>query len=139
MAFEDQNIEEFLLKDTFSFLLSNDSFLSIFSEIFQRLYRSAVVKVSAYFLLTSIFHSSLSIIFFTVQLSNLIIHLKLICTYYTSLGFSRQDYWSGLPCLPPGDLPDSGIKPVSLTSPALAGGFFTTSTTWGSYFGNNST
>ena len=56
-----------------------------------------------------------------------------------SRGFSRQDYWSGLPCLPPGDLPDSGIKPVSLTSPALAGGFFTTSTTWGSYFGNNST
>ena len=85
MAFEDQNIEEFLLKDTFNFLLSNDSSLSIFSEIFQRLYRSAVVKVSAYFLLTSIFHSSLSIIFFTVQLSNLIIHLKLIFTYFINL------------------------------------------------------
>ena len=45
-----------------------------------------------------------------------------------SLGFSRQEYWSGLPCPPPGGLPDPGIKPASLTSPALAGGFFTTST-----------
>ena len=65
MDFEDQNTEEFLLKDTFNFLLSNESSLSIFSEIFQRLYRPAVVKVSAYFLLTSVFNSSLGIIFFT--------------------------------------------------------------------------
>ena len=36
-----------------------------------------------------------------------------------SVGFSRQEYWSGLPCLPPGDLPDPGIEPAS---PALAGG-----------------
>ena len=42
------------------------------------------------------------------------------------MGFSRQEYWSGLPCPPPGDLPDPGIEPASLTSPALAGGFFTT-------------
>ena len=35
-----------------------------------------------------------------------------------------------LPCLPPGDLPDPGIKPMSLTSPALAGRFFSTSPTW---------
>ena len=34
-------------------------------------------------------------------------------------GFSRQEYWSGLPCCPPGDLPDSGIKPASPVSPAL--------------------
>ena len=33
-----------------------------------------------------------------------------------SMGFSRQEYWSGLPCPPPGDLPDSGIKPASLTA-----------------------
>ena len=46
-----------------------------------------------------------------------------------SMGFSKQDYWSGLPCLPPGDLPDPGIEPVSLTSPALARGFFTTGAT----------
>ena len=47
-----------------------------------------------------------------------------------SMGFSRQEYWSGLPCPPPGDLPDSGIEPESLMSPALAGRFFTTSATW---------
>ena len=47
-----------------------------------------------------------------------------------SMGFSRQEYWSGLPCPPPGDLPDPGIEPVSLMSPALAGGFFTTGATW---------
>ena len=40
-----------------------------------------------------------------------------------SMGFSRQEYWSGLPFPPPGDLPDPGIEPAS---PALAGGFFTT-------------
>ena len=46
------------------------------------------------------------------------------------MGFSRQDYWSGLPCPPPGDLPNPGIKPVSPMSPTLADGFFTTSATW---------
>ena len=47
-----------------------------------------------------------------------------------SMGFSRQECWSGLPCLPPGDLPDSGVEPTSPTSLALAGGFFTTNSTW---------
>ena len=37
-----------------------------------------------------------------------------------SVGFSRQEYWSGLPCTPPGDLPDPGIKLTSLRTPALA-------------------
>ena len=37
-----------------------------------------------------------------------------------SMGFSRREYWSGLPFPPPGDLPDPGIRPASLTSPALA-------------------
>ena len=46
-----------------------------------------------------------------------------------SKGFSWQEYWSGLPCPPPGDLPDPGIKLVSLMSPPLAGSLFTTSTT----------
>jgi len=46
------------------------------------------------------------------------------------MGFSRQKQWSGLPCSPPGDLPDPGIEPTSLMSPALAGRFFTTSATW---------
>ena len=43
---------------------------------------------------------------------------------------SRQEYWSGLLRRPPGDLLDPGIKPASLRSPALAGRFFTTKTTW---------
>ena len=51
-----------------------------------------------------------------------------VCQAPLSMGFSRQEYWSGLPCPPPGDLPDPGIELVSLTS-ALAAGFFTTSDT----------
>ena len=47
-----------------------------------------------------------------------------------SMGFPRQEYWSGSPFLPPEDLPDSGIEPTSLASPALAGGFFTAWATW---------
>ena len=43
-----------------------------------------------------------------------------------SMGFSRQEHWSGFPC----HLPDPGVEPMSLMSPALAGGFFTTSATW---------
>ena len=42
------------------------------------------------------------------------------------MGFSRQEYWSGLPCPPPGHLHDSGIESESLESPALAGGVFAT-------------
>ena len=44
-----------------------------------------------------------------------------------SMGFSRQEEWSELPCPPPGDIPNPGVKSAS---PALAGGFFTTSATW---------
>ena len=63
-------------------------------------------------------------------------HVQLSVTIWTvahqaplSMEFSRQEYWSGLPCPPPGDLPNPGIEPKSLMSPALAGGFFTTGTT----------
>ena len=51
-----------------------------------------------------------------------------------SMGFSRQEYWSELPCPPLGDLPDSGIESMFLMSLGLAGGFFTTSTTWEDQF-----
>jgi len=56
------------------------------------------------------------------------------CQTPLSMGFSRLEYWSGLPCPPLWDLPDPGIEPTSLMSPALAGGFFTTSTTWEAYY-----
>ena len=53
-------------------------------------------------------------------------HLQLFATLWTaahqaplSLGFSRQEYWSGLPCPPPGDLPNPGIEPTSPASSAL--------------------
>ena len=46
-----------------------------------------------------------------------------------STGFSRKEYWGGFPCPPPGYLPNPGIKPTFLMSPALAGEFFSTSTT----------
>ena len=48
-----------------------------------------------------------------------------------SMRYFRQEYWSGLPCPPPGDLSNPGRKPISLESPALGNGFFTTNTTWG--------
>ena len=64
-------------------------------------------------------------------------HVQLFATLWTvalqgslSMGFSRQEYWSGLPCPSPGDLPYLGIEPVSLRSPALASWFFTISATW---------
>ena len=47
-----------------------------------------------------------------------------------STGFPRQEFWSELPCPPPGDLPDPRVEPAYLMSPALAQGFFTTSITW---------
>ena len=64
-------------------------------------------------------------------------HAKSLQSFSTL--FSRQEYWSGLQCPPPGNLPDRGIEiaslmwgieTASLMSPALVGGFFSTSTTW---------
>jgi len=64
-------------------------------------------------------------------------HVCLFATPWTvahqaplSKGFSRQEYWSGLLCPPPGDLPNPGIESEFLMSPALAGLFFTNSATW---------
>ena len=47
--------------------------------------------------------------------------------------YFRQEYWSGVPFPTPGDLPDLGIKPASLVSPALAGGYFTINVTRGAH------
>ena len=63
-------------------------------------------------------------------------HVRLFMTPCTiahqvplSMGFSRQEHWSGLPLPSPGNLPDPGIEPTSLMSPALSGEFFTTEPT----------
>ena len=62
-------------------------------------------------------------------------HVQVFVTPWTaarqaplSVGFPRQEHWSGLPLPSPGELPSPGIEPVSLVPPALAGGFFATST-----------
>ena len=73
-------------------------------------------------------HASVLSHFSRVQL--FVTSWSVVCQAPLSLGFSMQEYWSGLLCPPSGDLPDPGIEPVSLRSPALAGGFFTTSATW---------
>ena len=66
-----------------------------------------------------LFYVHLSVILWTVTQE---VHL--------SKGFSRQEYWSGLPFPLPGDLSNPGIEPMSLLSSVLADGFFTTGTTW---------
>ena len=67
-------------------------------------------------------------------------HLQLLVILWTvacqaplSVGFSSQEYQSALPGHPPGNLPNPGIEPESLRSPALVGRFFTTNTTWGAH------
>ena len=72
-----------------------------------------------------------------VCMLSLFSHVRLFATLWMvahqaslSMGFSSQVYWHGLPCLPPADVQDPGIEPVSLTSLALTGGFSATSTTW---------
>ena len=54
-----------------------------------------------------------------------IVHQSPLC-----MGLSRQEYWSGLTCSPPGDLPDPGIGPAFFRCSALVGRFFTTNATW---------
>ena len=54
----------------------------------------------------------------------------IVCQAPLCIGLSRQEYWSGLPCPPPGDLPHLGTEPPSLMSPALTGRFLTTSAIW---------
>ena len=73
----------------------------------------------------------------TMCMSSHFSHIQLFMTIWTVarhaplfMGFSRQENWSGLPCPPLGNLPNPGTEHVSFRSPALAGRFFVTSTTW---------
>ena len=70
-------------------------------------------------------HAVASIIFASLWPNELLPHQP-----PSFVGFTRQEYWSGLPFPSARDLPDPGIEPMSLTSLALAGGFLTTSATW---------
>ena len=68
--------------------------------------------VHAFALVTSVMSDSFAILWTVVHQAPL------------SMGFSRQEHWNGLPCPPPGDLPNPGIEPISLMPPALMGEFF---------------
>ena len=77
------------------------------------------------------------ILFFSVCVLSLFSHAQLFETQWTvacqaplSMGFSRQEYWSGLPCPSSGDLPKMGIEPMCFECLELAGRLFTTSATW---------
>ena len=97
-------------------------------------------QCSTYFPISSFFISVFLVSISLINLSCVLIHfsrVRLFATLWTvacqaplSMGFSTQEYWSGLLFSSPGDLSDSGIKPTPITSPALADGFFSTSTTW---------
>ena len=79
---------------------------------------------------------SLLYIDYSAWVRGLFSHVQLSATIWIlthraplSMGFSMQENWNGFPCPPPGDLPNPGIEPMSLMSPALADMSFTTSTT----------
>ena len=81
-------------------------------------------------------HSELQLLLLTMR-ACMLSRVQLFVTLWTishqaplSMGFSRQEYRSGYPFPSPGGLPNPGIEPASLTSPALSGKLFTTSTTW---------
>ena len=84
-------------------------------------------SISCAYLFSSL-HSSLYLLISSacVFVLSCLSHVRLFVTPWTtahqaplSMGFSRQEYWSGLPCPPPGDLPDLGIKPVFPECPVL--------------------
>ena len=82
-------------------------------------------------------HNSWPILNYIIYVQSHFSCVQLFATLWTvarksplSMGFSRQEYWSGLWCPPPGDLPDPGIEPVSLRSPTLGGRVFIISATW---------
>ena len=85
----------------------------------------------------------LSYFFFLSMCAGMLSHFSCVQLFVTlqtiacqdplSMGFSRQEYWSGLPWPPPGDLPELRIEPEALTSAAMASRFFTTSATWAAF------
>ena len=82
-------------------------------------------------------HNSWPILNYIIYVQSHFSCVQLFATLWTvarksplSMGFSRQEYWSGLWCPPPGDLPDPGLEPGSLRSPTLGGRVFIISATW---------
>ena len=127
---EQKRMEE-VSNTSLTFLMNNGFLLSFWKSM--TLGKSSTLKVFSSPYATDLFPTCVSLCWVASVVSN-----SLHPTLWTvarqtpwSLGVSRQKYWSGLPCPPPGDLPHSGIESEPLTSPTLADGFFTTSSaTW---------
>ena len=81
--------------------------------------KASILQCSAFFVV-QLSHPYMSCVLSFVTLLTVALQAPL------SVGFSRQEYQSGLPCPPPGDLSDSGIEPMSPCGFCIAGGFFTT-------------
>ena len=81
-------------------------------------------------LLSGSFKSGLFLFSYSVVSDSFVTSWTVACQAPLSTEFSRQEYWSGLSFPSPGDLPNPGIKPLSLLSPALAGGFLTNCASW---------
>ena len=94
--------------------------LKVWSLVFQPIWQQSIENLCIHFLACHV----TSVVFDSLQTHGLIAHQAPL-----SMEFSRQEYWSGFPCPPPGDFPDPGIELMSLKSPALASRFFTTSAT----------
>ena len=95
----------------------------VFSPTHQFVFTVCVCVCVCVCMLSRVSHDQLFVIIWAIA-----------CQVPWSMEFSKQEYWRGLPCFLPGDLPDPGIKPVSFASPAWAEGFFTTSATWEALF-----
>ena len=121
----------FPIASSICYLISQVSTDRVFISLALRLHPSSMDKMTA----ASHFLPSTDVVSCVVL--SCFSRVRLFATLWTiacqaplSMGFSRQEYWSGLPFCPPGDLPDPDMEPASLTSPALAGGVFTASATW---------
>ena len=98
--------------------------------------KGASAALSCLFLLcTKVLSASHSVAEFFLIMSDSATPWTVACQTPLSVEFSRQEYWSGLPCPPPGRLPGPGIEPLSLVSPASVAGFFTATTAWEACWG----
>ena len=94
------------------------------------IYAYISICLYTYFSIIYVDHACVCVLSHCSSVQLFVASWTIACQAPLSIGFSRQEHWSGLPCPSPGDLLDPVIEPVSLTSPELAGRFFTTSATW---------
>ena len=116
------------------FFLVTEMYLPKYMFMFHKTYFLILLSynllITENILVLLLFLLSHSVVSGSLQLHGLVAHEAPLF-----MEFSRQEYWNGLQFPTPRDLPDPGIEPTSLVSPALAGGFFTSRTTWEAYIG----